>query len=110
MPKEDTPVATDAARAGGPSARASLVSEPSQTPASSSVLAHAAAALYAAAHPHDGEADKLSRRGFAWCTGALFVSSWVSGAQNMLLLLASLSAGHSILQVAIIFAAFQVRG
>lgn len=40
----------------------------------------------------------------------MFISSWVSGALNMLLLLASLSAGHSILQVAIIFSGFQFAG
>ena len=88
----------------------SLHSEPSATGATSSSIVDAARALTLRMKPTGGAADRMTRRQFSWCTAALFISSWVSGALNMLLLLASLSAGHSILQVAIIFAAFQFAG
>lgn len=93
--------------------RTSLASAPSgddSTKGTSGTLLGAARALAAKVKPSGGSEDRMTRRQFAWCTAAMFVSSWVSGALNMLLLLASLSAGHSILQVAIIFSGFQFAG
>ena len=78
-----------------------------------SVTASLRAAAWRAVHgpPLSGAAhDRLTRRQFAWCTAATWISSTTSGALNMLLLLASFKAGHSVMQTAVIFAAFQGAG
>ena len=85
-------------------------SAPSSGVLSKSSIMDAARSFVAKAKPTGGTADRMTRKQFNWCTAAMFISSWVSGALNMLLLLASLSAGHSILQVAIIFSGFQFAG